>query len=272
MLIALILAGETAGTLAESLETAAAQFEREHDLRCKVSSAFVYPALVLGAATLVVGLMLFFVVPVFARIYQNMNATLPILTRLLVGTSGVLLRYGPLLAAAGVGIVVAIRRYCGTEPGRERLDRLKLRLPLFGPLNRKVVVSRFVQTLAAMIQSGVPLTRGLEIAAVVTGNRVIAQVVRQVIVEVVGGAKLSAQLARTGEFPPMVTRMVAVGETSGALERMLLEAARLYDREVEHSVKQLTTMLEPILTMCLSFIIGLVVMALYLPIFGLVKR
>jgi len=123
-----------------------------------------------------------------------------------------------------------------------------------------------------MIESGVPITRGLETAAVVAGNRVITRAVRGVLAEVMRGATLSAQLAHTGEFPAVVTRLVAAGETTGSLDRMLGQAARLYDRDVEYTVKRLTTALEPILTLGLSVVVGLVVLALYLPIFGLVRR
>ena len=146
-----------------------------------------------------------------------------------------------------------------------------MKLPVLGPLSRKVVVGRFVRTLSGMMASGLPLTRGLEIAAGVAGNRVIADAAREAVNEIRKGQTLSEPLGRTGEFPRMVTRMVAVGEQSGTLESMLTEIAHFYDRDVEYTVKRLTTLLEPLLTAFLSVVVGFVVISLYLPIFSLGK-
>jgi type IV pilus assembly protein PilC len=268
-LISLVRAGEASGNLEGSLEIAAVQFDKDQELLEKIKSAFTYPVLVLCATGLVLAIMLTCIVPVFAKIYESLHAELPAMTRLLVSISYTLTHRAPLVLA-GIGILAALVRYVyQTEGGRLFFDRLKLRLPVLGKLNRKVAIGRFVRTLAAMIHSGIPLTRGLELAAVVAGNRVITDAVRGVVAEIMKGHPISGPLERTGEFPKMVTRMVAVGEESGTLDLMLLETARFYERDVEYTVKRLTLMLEPLLTAFLAVIVGFVVLSLYLPIFGL---
>jgi type IV pilus assembly protein PilC len=269
MFISLVRAGEVGGRLEESLEIAAVQFDKEQDLQEKVKSAFMYPAMVLGATAIVVTVMLIFIVPIFAKIYKDMGANLPAMTQLLVGMSHVLTHYTPFVILGVVGSGWLIRHIYRTDWGRLWFDRIKLRLPVLGKLNRKVAVGRFVRTLSAMVGSGLTLTRGLEIASGVAGNRVIADAGRGVVSELRKGQSLSSQLESTGVFPRMVTQMVSVGEEAGSLELMLQETAHFYERDVEYTVKRLTTMLEPLLTAFLAVVVGFVVISLYMPIFGL---
>jgi type IV pilus assembly protein PilC len=269
MFISLVKAGEVGGRLEESLEIAAVQFDKEADLREKVKSAFMYPAMVMGATGIVVTVMLVFIVPVFAKIYKDLHAELPAMTQLLVMMSHVLTHYTPWVILANVAVVWAIRYIYRTDKGRLWFDRLKLRLPVLGKLNRKVAVGRFVRTLSAMVASGLTLTRGLEVASGVAGNRVIADAGRGVVSELRKGQSLSSQLEQTGVFPRMVTQMVSVGEEAGSLEMMLSETANFYERDVEYTVKRLTSMLEPLLTAFLAVVVGFVVISLYMPIFGL---
>lgn len=269
--VALVVAGEATGELDRCLEAAAVQFASDQELREKVKAAFTYPTVVLITAAIVVAIMLTFVVPVFDRIYSSMNCTLPLPTRLLVSTSRGLTSHVPLVGAALVAATFLTRACFRTERGRLALDQVKLWLPVLGKLGRKIAVARFLHALAGLIRGGVPLTRSLEIASAVTGNRVIARAVRGVIAEIAKGSSIAVPIARTGQFPPVVARMIAVGERSGALDRMLVEMAAFYDREVEFTVRRLTTLLEPLLTAILAMIVGGLVLSLYLPIFSLAK-
>jgi type IV pilus assembly protein PilC len=269
MFISLVKAGEAGGKLEESLEIAAVQFDKEQDLTEKIKSAFTYPVMVLGATALIVTVMLVFIVPIFAKIYESLDAKLPAITQLLVNVSYTLTHYTLWVIAGCFGLSWLVRHLYRTDRGRLWFDQMKLRLPVLGKLNRKVAIGRFVRTLSAMVSSGLVLTRGLEIAAGVAGNRVIADAGRGVVSELRKGQPLSGELARTGVFPQMVIQMISVGEEAGSLETMLHETARFYERDVEYTVKRLTSMLEPLLTAILSVIVGFVLISLYMPIFGL---
>jgi type IV pilus assembly protein PilC len=269
MFISLVRAGEASGSLDNSLEIAAVQFDKEQELLEKIKSAFTYPIIVLCATALVLTIMLTCIVPVFAKIYKDLHAQLPLMTQMLVKISYALTHDTPFVIAGIIALGALVRYIYQTDGGRLFCDRIKLRLPVLGPLNRKVAIGRFVRALSAMVASGLPLTRGLEIAAGVAGNRVIADAACGLVTELRKGHPLSEPLERTGQFPKMVTRMVAVGEESGSLEAMLAEVAHFYDRDVEYNVKRLTTLLEPLLTAFLSLVVGFVVVSLYLPIFSL---
>jgi type IV pilus assembly protein PilC len=269
MFISMVRAGEASGSLENSLEIAAVQFDKEQELLEKIKSAFTYPIIVLCATALVLTIMLTCIVPVFTKIYTDLHAQLPLMTQMLVKISYLITHETPFVLAGIVGLGALLRYVYRTDWGRLTCDRIKLRLPVLGMLNRKVAVGRFVRVLSAMVASGLPLTRGLEIAAGVAGNRVIGDAARGVAQELRKGHPLSEPLVRTGEFPKMVTRMISVGEESGSLESMLTEVAHFYDRDVEYTVKRLTTLLEPLLTAFLSVVVGFVVVALYLPIFSL---
>jgi type IV pilus assembly protein PilC len=269
MFISLVRAGEASGSLENSLEIAAVQFDKEQELLEKIKAAFTYPVIVLCATALVLTIMITCIVPVFAKIYHDMHAELPLMTRMLVSISYLLTHRAPLVIAGVGGLFLLLRRVYRTDRGRLFCDRVKLRLPVLGRLNHKVAVARFSRTLSAMVASGLPLTRGLEIAAGVAGNRVIGDAVLGVATQIRKGHRLSDPLGQTGVFPRMVTRMVAVGEESGSLEAMLTEVAHFYDRDVEYTVKRLTTLLEPLLTAFMSVVVGFVLVSLYLPIFSL---
>jgi type II secretion system protein F len=266
--IALVQAGEAGGVLEETLETAAVQLDREAELREKVKSAFVYPILVLVVATGVVFFLLTFIVPVFARVYEQFRADLPLITRTLIGVSAAISRYGWIFLLAVIAATPLIRRYLQTPGGRLRYDQLKLRLPYFGKLNRKIAISRFTQTLAAVTKAGVPILRALTVSANTSGNQVIVEAVMKAAQFVKDGASLSAPLEQTGQFPPIVTRMIAAGEQSGNLDEMLDQLTRFYHRDVEYTVAKLTRLIEPALTIFVGVVVLFVLLALYMPIFG----
>ncbi len=269
--IALIRAGEAGGVLDETLETAAEQFDKEAELREKVRSAFTYPIIVVVVAILVVGFLVLVVIPQFASFYASFRAQLPAITMLLLNISKVAMNpyFELLIWTLIIGTVLFIRQSIKTPKGRERWDRLKLKIPLFGVLNRKIAVARMTRTLAAMVRAGVPILQSLAISARVSNNVIITMAMARVAEFVQQGARLWMPMEQTGEFPPLVTRMIAAGEESGNLDEMLAELTKFYDRDIEYTVQKLTKMLEPILTVVIGSIVLFVLLALYMPIFNL---
>jgi type IV pilus assembly protein PilC len=269
MYVSLVQAGETGGVLERTLEIAATQFDQEAELREKVAAAFVYPMVVLVASVGVVFFMLVFIVPVFAKVYDQFHAVLPPVTLALVFLSNCILHYWWIVMAAGYGAAFGIKKYIQTPAGRTMFDKLMLKIPLLGPLNRKIAVARFTQTFAGAIKAGVPILRALAISAQTSGNVVIMEAIRKVANFVKEGSTLTVPLEQTGQFPPMVTRMIAAGEQSGNLDTMLEEVTHFYNRDIEYTVNKLTKILEPAMTVVVGGIVLFVLLALYMPIFNL---
>lgn len=269
IMISMVKAGESGGFLELSLERIAVQMDKDADLRQKVRSAFVYPVLVLGLAVLIVAFLLLFVIPVFAQVYKSANLQLPGATLALIAVSNFFVLFWWAVGLVVVGGVMGTRAWARSERGRPKADALKLRLPLFGVLIRKVSLARALRVLGTLISTGVPLVDALEDAARVSGNHVIASALRFAIVRVTEGDKLRQPLEASGEFPPMVIQMVAAGEESGDLGGMLNKVADFYDRDIEYTVKRLTTIMEPLLTIFLGVIVGFVAVSMYMPIFSL---
>ena len=269
MYSSLVEAGETGGLLDRTLETAAVQFSREADLREKVKAAFTYPALVMVVAVGVVAFMLVVIVPVFADVYKQFHADLPAITMSLVFVSAVVVHYWWGVLIGGALGIIALRRFIRTDRGRRMYDILKLKIPLLGKLNRKIAVSRFTQTFAGMTSAGVPILRALAISATTSGNVIIKDAVMDVAEQVQQGAGLSAPLEKTGEFPLMVTRLIAAGEQSGNLDEMLDEITIFYNRDIEYTVEKLTKLMEPLMTVVVGVIVLFILLALYMPIFSL---
>jgi type IV pilus assembly protein PilC len=269
--ISLVHAGEAGGVLEHTLETAAVQFEKEAELREKVRSAFVYPILVLITAAGVVSFLLTFVVPVFDRVYKQFHANLPVVTQSLIWTSHVVVYWWWVVLLGIVGTVYLIRQYVKTPRGRAHYDRLKLSLPLFGKLNRKIAIARFTRTMSAMVSAGVPILQALVVSARTSGNVIIVEAVTKVAQFVKEGARIWIPLEQTGEFPSMVTRMIAAGEESGNLDEMFAKMTQFYDRDIEYAVNRLTRLLEPAMTVFIGGIVLFVLLALYMPIFGLTR-
>lgn len=269
--ISLTEAGEVGGTLDKTLEIAAEQFDREAELREKVKAAFVYPTLVLITSFGVVTFMLIFIVPVFAKVYKQFKAELPINTQVLVTLSAFILHYWWAAILGVVALVFLAKRLTATEPGRKWLDGVKLRMPVLGKLNRKIAIARFCQTLAGASAGGVPILAAMTLAAKTTSNVVIIGAVAGVVRLIGEGATMAVPLAECGEFPPMVTHMIAAGEASGNLDEMLTEVAGFYERDIEYTVQGLTRILEPAMTVAVGGIVLFVLMALYAPIFNLTQ-
>ena len=269
--LSLVGAGEVAGALDETLQVAAEQLDKEQELREKVKAAFVYPIAVLVTAGGVVFFLLTFVVPVFAGVYEQFHAQLPAPTLLLVLMSKAIRSYWYVVLGTGFVCVKLFKRWQQTDAGRRICDRMKLKIPLLGPLNRKIAISRLTRTFSAMVSAGVPIISGLQTSARVTGNSVFMDVIVDAAQKVNEGAKLSTPLEQSGEFPSMVTRMIAAGEDSGNMDEMLRQVTSFYDRDIEYAVQRLTRLLEPLLTVVLGVVVGFVLLALYMPIFSLTK-
>lgn len=267
--IALASAGETGGVLERTLEIAGHQMDQEAELQEKVKAAFVYPLIVLVASLGVVVFMLVFIVPVFAKVYQQFHATLPPVTQLLIVLSDILLRWWWIVVLTSYGAIMGFKAYVKTDKGKRHLDILKLKAPLLGGLNRKIAVARFTQTFAGAVKAGVPILRALSISAQTSGNVIIIEAIKRVINFVKEGSTLAVPLEQCGEFPPMVTRMIAAGEHSGNLDSMLEEVTRFYERDIQYTVDRLTKMMEPAMTVVVGGIVLFVLLALYMPIFNL---
>ena len=269
LFVALVHAGETGGVLEASLHNIADNLDKEMELREKVKSAFVYPIAVLLVAVGVVSFMLLFVIPVFQRVYAQFHAQLPAPTRMLIAVS-TFVQHSLWIALLGlVGLALGFRAFLATEKGKMTWDRAKLRLPLVGRLIRKIVVTRFVRTLGALVGAGVPLLAALETAARVADNAEFTDAIKKISDEVSKGASLSAPLRASHRFPNLVPRLVQSGEESGNLDGMLNKIAYFFDRDIEHSVRRLTALMEPVLTVALGGVVGSIVISLYMPIFTL---
>jgi len=245
-------------------------FEKEHELREKVRSALTYPTIVLVIAFLAVGVLMTFVVPTFVRILNDLNVPLPLPTRMLLGMSEFLKRFWYLVLAALVAGAAGLRYFFGaTAWGREVWDHFVLRLPVVGMLVRKVIVARFARTLATMVRSGVPILTALEVVEKTTGNTVIARAIRETRENVSEGGAIAGLLEKSGVFPLMVTRMIAVGEETGALEELLEKVAAFYDQDVAAAVGRLVPTIEPVLILGLAFVVGSIILSILVPLFSI---
>jgi type IV pilus assembly protein PilC len=271
LFVAMVRAGEAGGVLEAVLLRLADNLEREVSLRRRIKSAMTYPVVVLGFVTLILMAMLLFVVPQFKSIYAQLNGVLPLPTRILLSVSDTI-RHRFLIVAAVVAIAVyAFRRYKKTERGREQWDRLKLRFPIFGPLFQKSALARFARVLGVLNRSGVPILQSLDVVADTVNNSLMSKAVQDVKESVRQGESLAKPLARHEIFPPMVVQMLSVGEETGALDTMLEKIAIFYDDEVTATVDSLTAIIEPVMIFIVGGAVGVSVIALYLPMFNIIK-
>jgi type IV pilus assembly protein PilC len=267
----MVAAGEAGGILDTILNRLAAYIEKAMKLKKKVKGAMVYPAVVSSIAVLVIAIIMIFVVPTFAKMFAQLGGTLPLPTRLIINMSNFIAGIGGLLTAGAiVAFVVFLVQFRRTEKGKHITDRILLKLPIFGMLLNKVAVAKFTRTLGTLISSGVPILDGLDITAKTSGNKVIEYAIMEVRKGVVGGKTLAEPIMKAKVFPSMVTHMIAVGESTGALDAMLAKIADFYDDEVDAAVSNLTAMMEPMLMVFLGGTVGFIVVAMYLPIFKLI--
>ncbi len=268
--VSMVRAGEASGNLDNVLLQLADYLESMEELKRRIRAAMTYPVVAFCMILLIATGLIIWVVPQFAEIFSSFGRELPAPTRILILISNTLRSWKALLvAAAFIGAVIGVRMYGATPGGRYNIDALKLRLPVFGKMIRKVCISRFARTLSTLTRSGVAILGALEIVERTAGNEVFARIVRKAGDSVRGGETLAEPLARSGEFPAMVTRMIGVGEKTGALEQMLSKISDFYDSEVRAAVDSLTSLIEPILIMMMGIVVGGIVIALFMPILQL---
>ena len=265
----LVAAGEVGGILDTILNRLAAYIEKAMKLKKRVKGAMVYPATIMAIAVVVVGVILIFVIPTFAKMFADFGSELPAPTRIVIALSNFLKHYIILMIIAAFGIRYAIIKYYASPHGRKKIDGLLLKAPIVGPLIRKVSVAKFTRTLGTMISSGVPIMDGLDIVAKTSGNKIVEEAINNVRTAISEGKTMAEPLAACGVFPPMVVQMISVGEATGAMDAMLSKIADFYDDEVDDAVGNLTAMMEPLLMVFLGTAVGGLVIAMYLPIFKL---
>jgi type IV pilus assembly protein PilC len=264
-------AGEAGGVLDDVLVRLAAFLEKELALRQKIKSATTYPILLACAAISALLFMTVVIIPQFATFFKELgsNAALPLPTQIAMGASIMIRRFWWALIIAMFVALYILRLYIKTAHGRAAFDRVKLRLPILGPVNKKIVIARFSRTFGTLVASGVPIMQALEVVGKAIDNVVVAHAIEAVRTSIREGESIAIPLAASGMFPPMVVQMVKVGEETGSLETMLTKVADFYDTEIENTVASLTSILEPILIVGMGVVIGAMLISLYLPIFNL---
>jgi type IV pilus assembly protein PilC len=267
----MVAAGEAGGILDTILLRLATFMEKNDALVRKVKGAMIYPAVIFTVAAIAVAVLLIFVIPVFKSMFESVKMELPMPTRIVLGASRLLTGYWYIPLILGIAGVPAFRAYYRSPGGKLTIDKLLLKTPILGDLLRKSAVSRFTRTLGTLISSGVSILDGLEITARTAGNRVIHDAVMESRASIAGGDTIAAPLKKSGVFPPMVTSMIAVGEQTGGLDEMLTKIADFYDEEVDAAVAALLSLMEPVMIVVLGCVVGGMVVAMYLPIFGMIN-
>jgi type IV pilus assembly protein PilC len=269
----MVEAGETGGILDTILQRLSTYIEKNVKLKRAVKSAMIYPVAVLGIAGGVIALLLWKVVPIFVTLFAGLGANLPLPTRIVIGLSNFVGSiYGLLIVVFFAAGAFAMKVWYGTPQGRLAIDATLLKLPILGMLLRKIAVARFTRTLGTLISSGVPILEGLDITAKTSGNAVVERAIQKTRKAVEAGRSLVDPLKETEVFPGMVTQMIAVGEQTGAMDAMLQKIADFYEDEVDSAVKDLLTLMEPVMIMFLGIVVGGIVISMYLPLFSLIGK
>jgi len=267
LFINMVKAGESSGMLDEVLDRLASYLEKSAALARKIRSSLVYPAVVVTMAVLITSVLLLKVVPTFKGIFDTLGGKLPMPTQILIGVSDMFRKN--FLYTLGLLILggFLFKKYINSERGRYRFDALLLKVIILGPLFKKVAIAKFAHTFATLVRSGVSILNSLDIVSKTSGNKVIEEAVKSCSKSVRDGEPISKPLSRSGVFPPMVCRMITVGEQTGQLEKMLTKIAEFYDEQVDAATSALTSMIEPLVIAFLGIVIGGIVIALFLPIF-----
>ncbi len=268
----MIDAGETGGILDSILQRLATYVEKDVKLKAAVKSALIYPVAVVGIAGLVVTMLLWKVVPIFANLFAGLGVDLPLPTKIVMTLSSLIGNFGWVVVLLGICAFFALKAVYATPGGRLTIDTILLKLPIFGMLLRKIAVARFTRTLGTLITSGVPLLEALSITARTSGNAVIENAILKVRKAIEEGRNITDPLRETEIFPNMVTQMIGVGEQTGAMDAMLSKIADFYEDEVDAAVKDMLTLLEPVIIAFLGVVVGGIVVSLYLPLFSLIGK
>jgi type IV pilus assembly protein PilC len=271
LFVAMVKAGETGGVLDDVLLELADMIEEEVELRRRIKSAMTYPVVVVILVLLIMAAMLLFIVPQFETIYASLDSKLPLPTRVLLGMSTILRKYWFIVIIAAIAGRWGFNRFKATPAGRLRVDSLKIKVPVFGPLFHKVALARFSSTFGMLLKAGVPILQAMDIVKDTVNNKVIAQAVDDVKLSIREGESIAKPLGRHAVFPPMVVQMLAVGEETGAVDTMLSKVAQFYNQEVQATVDALTSLIEPLLIAFVGAGVGAAVVALYMPMFNIIN-
>ncbi|MBF0486939.1 MAG: type II secretion system F family protein [Nitrospirae bacterium] len=267
----MVQAGELGGILDSVLQNLADYIEKALRLKKKVKGAMTYPIVIISIAVICIGVIMVFVVPTFAKMFAQLGGTLPAPTRIIIALSSFIAGWGGLIIVVSiVAFVFIYKQIRSTEKGKYATDAIFLKMPVFGVLIQKVAVAKFTRTLGTLIRSGVPILEALENTAKTSGNKVVERTINIVRTSVTEGQTMVEPLSKSKVFPPMVTSMVSIGESTGALDAMLSKIADFYDEEVDQAVSNLTALMEPLMIVFLGGTVGFTVVAMYLPIFKMV--
>jgi type IV pilus assembly protein PilC len=268
----MVEAGESGGILDTILQRLSTYIEKAVKLKRSVQSAMIYPVAVVVIAVGVVILLLWKVVPIFTTLFAGLGVALPLPTRIVIALSHFVASFGPILIVLLILMGLGIRWYYRTPPGRMLIDGLILKIPVLGPVMRKISVARFSRTLGTLITSGVPMLESMDITSRTSGNAVVEKAIGQVRKAIEGGRTIVDPLRETGVFPNMVVQMIGVGEQTGSLDSMLQKVADFYEDEVDAAVGDLLTALEPMIILFLGVVVGGVVISMYMPLFSLIGK
>lgn len=273
LFVNMVKAGEMGGVLDEVLDRLAGFMEKDVTLRKKVKGALTYPVMILAMAVIIVFLLVTFVLPTFVEMFEGMNVTLPLPTQILLAITKGARNPAVMVPFIGlcIGAYLAFTRFAATRYGKEKVDLLKLNLPVFGNINKKVAISRLCRTLGTLVASGVPIMQALEIVGKASGNEIISIVIERTRESIREGNTIVEPLKASALFPSMTVQMIAVGEETGNLDAMLNKIADFYDVEVEHLLGSMTAALEPIMIMGMGGIVGFIVIAIFMPLFSLIN-
>jgi MSHA biogenesis protein MshG len=269
--VSLVRVGETTGQLDEAFDRLFGYLEFEREVRERIKTALRYPTIVILVIAAAVAIVNFAVIPAFAKIFEASKVALPLLTRILIGSSQFFLAYWPLLAGALVLGIAGFISYIGTEPGKYNWDRVKLRIPIAGSIILKATLARFARAFAIASRAGVPIVQALTVVASVVDNAFLSRRIEQMREGVERGESVLRTAVTTGVFTPVVLQMIAVGEETGELDELLAEVADMYEREVDHEIKNLSTNIEPIITIALGVLVLILALGVFLPIWEMGK-
>jgi len=267
----LVNAGEEGGLLAAMLDRIGGLLEYEEETEQRIRSATFYPTLIIAELFIAFLVLVKFVLPRFASLFRNLDAELPLPTRVLIGTSDFFEKYWYLIATAMIAAVAGAVVWSRTERGRRHIDYWVIKAPLFGPIFQKTIMSRFARVLAALISAGIPILQALSVAKGVAGNKIVEEEVERMRDGVTAGMGLAESVQGRDVFPPLVVKMLAVGQETGAIDKMLVRVARYFDRDVDYAVKNLSTAIEPVLLVVLGCAVLFTALAVFLPLWNLMN-
>uniref|UniRef100_A0A7C4R4K9 Type II secretion system F family protein n=1 Tax=candidate division CPR3 bacterium TaxID=2268181 RepID=A0A7C4R4K9_UNCC3 len=267
--VSMVRSGEASGKLDQVLADLAEQMESEYSMKSKIKGALIYPAVILVAVVIVGVFALLYIIPNLEDVFVSSGVDLPILTRILVSMSNILINYWYIVVIIIFGLTVFLRYYLLTDGGRRVISRINLRMPVFGEINRGIYTVTFARTLGLLMGGGVPIIKAISIVSESIGNTVVEAELKNAIISVEKGIPLSVPISQMNRFPPLVPSMIAVGEKTGQLDKVLLNIAKTYDDETQTKLKSLSSLIEPIIMLIVGIAVALLVVAIILPVYQL---